>query len=91
MLRIILASMNVKSSFLVNRFLIGIWTATLAIESDRNMLVHSDIDTFGKVSNFLPFVKACMQGKMLVLDNGILPLYSLYIRCRKSTYFKLSF
>lgn len=74
MLRIILASMNVKSSFVANQFFIGIRTDTLAIESDRNMLVHSDIGICGKVSDFLPFAKACMQGKIMVLNNGILPL-----------------
>ena len=83
--------MNVKSSSLDGRFLSSIWTATLATESDRNTLVHSDILTCGKVSDFLPFAKACVQGKMQVLAGGILPLYGLYILYGKATHSTLSF
>ena len=45
--------MNVKSSFSVRCFWVGIWTVTLATATDKKMLVHSDIHGRGKVSKFL--------------------------------------
>ena len=45
--------MNVKSTFSVRCFWVGIWTVTLATATDKKMLVHSDIQGRGKVSKFL--------------------------------------
>ncbi len=52
MLRIKTQSMNVKSSFSVREFLTGILAVTLTTATDRNMLVHSDIQDCGKVGKF---------------------------------------
>lgn len=82
--------MNVKSSFSVRCFWVGIWTVTLATATDKKCLYTPIFKVVAKLANFCCYKNLYARLKVNVA-NGILPLYDLYTRRGKATFFELAF